>query len=118
MHFQLPPYDHAKLIYCLAGSIKDVLLDLRRGPNYGRTASVELNPAEATMILIPKGIAHGFLSCENASLMVYKTTIEYMPSHDTGIRWDSFDFDWGIEQPVVSERDNLHQKFSDFTSPF
>lgn len=118
LHFQLPPHEHAKAVYCAAGSVLDVLLDLRAGPGYGRVASLTLDARQPTLLMLPPGIAHGFRSLESGSLMVYKTSSEHVPSHDAGVRWDSIDFDWGIRQPVVSARDSQLPRLSDFHSAF
>lgn len=118
MHFQLPPHDHAKLVYCAAGAVEDVLLDLRRGLGYGCVATVTLDAEAPTLVFIPSGVAHGFRSLVDASLMVYKTSTEHAPSHDAGIRWDSFGFDWRCDAPVLSERDRAHPPLAAFASPF
>lgn len=119
MHFQTPPHDHAKLVFCPVGAVLDVLVDLRRGPGFMRVASVVLNAREPAVLVIPRGVAHGFKALTDDSLMVYKTSSEHMPSHDAGIRWDSIDFDWQIESPpVVSARDDAHPSLSTFSSPF
>ena len=118
MHFQVPPHDHVKLVYCPVGAVLDVLLDLRSGPGYGRFASVTLSADDPHVLVIPKGIAHGFRSLTNDSLLIYKTSTEYSQSYDRGIGWDSFGFDWGVDVPVLSERDCAHPEFSSFNTPF
>lgn len=118
MHFQTPPHAHDKLVYCVQGSVDDVLLDLRPGLHYGRTASALLSAETADMILMPKGIAHGFRSLEDNSIMVYKTSSEYALNNDKGIRWDSFGHDWKCGRPELSTRDLSHPTFADFTTPF
>lgn len=121
MHFQTPPYDHQKLVTCFAGRVLDVLVDLRRGsPTYGRHCSLELNGDEPCTVWIPHGLAHGFLSLADNSCVVYKTDSEYAPTHDMGIRWDSFDFHWplSIEQLIISARDQQHPTLAEFNSPF
>ncbi len=118
MHFQLPPHDHVKLVYCPVGTVLDVLVDLRAGPGQGRVASVVLSGDEPAILCIPTGIAHGFKSLSDNSLMVYKTSTEHAPSHDTGIRWDSIGFDWSVDAPIVSARDAAHVTLADFVSPF
>lgn len=118
MHFQAPPYDHSKIVFCPVGEVLDVLLDLRAGPGYGKTASVLIGESQPSLLLIPKGIAHGFHSLRDGSLMIYKTDGEYARSHDLGIRWNSIDFDWGISKPIISERDSKHIHFSSFNTPF
>ena len=118
MHFQLPPHAHEKLIYCPVGSVRDVLVDLRRGPGFGKVASVELTDHNRLQVFIPKGIAHGFSALKDASVLVYKTSTVHAPESDAGIRWDSFDFDWGINFPNLSPRDANHPALGDFDSPF
>jgi len=118
MHFQRPPHDHVKLVYCAAGAVQDVLLDLRKGPGYGRSVAVRLDTDIPRLLFIPKGIAHGFVSLCDGSLMVYKTSTEHAPSHDAGVRFDSFGHDWGCETPILSARDQNHPALADFDSPF
>lgn len=118
MHFQTPPADHAKLVYCAHGAVLDVMLDLRKGPEYGRIAHLQLDSTEPSVLFMPPGIAHGFRSLTDGSLMVYKTSTEHNPAHDAGIRWNSFGFDWGVERPIVSDRDALHPVFADYDSSF
>jgi dTDP-4-dehydrorhamnose 3,5-epimerase len=118
MHFQVPPHDHDKVVYCVTGVVEDVLLDLRKGGNYGCHYSLMLSADEPTLLFIPKGIAHGFKSFTDGSLMVYKTSTEYAPEHDRGIRWDSFGYDWKCPSPIISERDQSHPALANFNSPF
>ena len=119
MHFQKPPHDHMKMVYCPVGSARDVLLDLRTGPGYGRAVEILMTGNDPAVLLIPPGIAHGFLSLEDDTLMVYKTSTEYCASADAGIRWDSFGHDWRLScDPVTSDRDACLGAFCDFVSPF
>lgn len=118
MHFQVPPEDHAKVVYCPVGAVLDVLLDLRAGPTYGKAVGVSLDAREPKLLVIPRGIAHGFLSLTDDSVMVYKTSTEHSPAHDMGLRWDSFGFNWPVENPVLSARDAAHPALADFSSPF
>lgn len=119
MHFQLPPHDHWKLVTCLAGRVLDVALDLRSGPHYGQVVAVELDAAQATQLLIPPGCAHGFavLGNEPATLL-YHTSSEHAPTHDAGIRWDSFGFSWPTTSPILSDRDRQLPAFAEFASPW
>jgi dTDP-4-dehydrorhamnose 3,5-epimerase len=118
MHFQLPPHQHAKIVYCAAGLVRDVLLDLRSGPSQGKAVEVILNATTPSLLFIPAGIAHGFLALADNTLMVYKTSTEHVPTHDAGIRWDSFGFDWGLKEPIISTRDQSHPTLSEFKNPF
>lgn len=119
MHFQTPPHEHAKLVYCAAGAVTDVLLDLRRqSATYGQAIALPLTAESGQVLYIAAGIAHGFVALEAPALMVYNVTSEYAPSHDAGVRWDSFGFDWGVSAPVMSERDRSFPALADFASPF
>lgn len=121
MHFQLPPHDLQKLVYCIQGRVLDVLLDLRTAsPTFGQSCRFELSAANRHVVHIPVGFAHGFLSMEDGSCLVYKTDATHAPDSDSGIRWDSFGFDWPLSgtQPEISKRDLDHPTLSEFKSPF
>lgn len=116
MHFQAPPVDHDKLVTCVAGAVLDVLLDLRPGAGYGRSWGSRLAPGEA--LFIPRGIAHGFLALEPGSTLFYQVTSVHHPDHDLGVRWDSFGFDWGVADPLLSERDRRLPALADLPRVF
>ena len=119
MHFQTPPSDHAKLVYCTAGAIYDVALDLRVGsPTYGLHEVYELSAGASNAVYLPRGIAHGFYVREAPAVMVYHVTSEHNPARDAGIRWDSFGAAWPSSAPIVSQRDSSFVSFDDFESPF
>ena len=119
MHFQTPPYDQNKLVTCLKGSVLDVLLDLRIGsPTFGQNEAFELNEKCIESVFVPTGLAHGFLSLEDNTTMLYNTSSLYAPKSDSGIMWDSFDFDWPCKVPIISKRDSNHPNYKDFLSPF
>lgn len=119
MHFQTPPFDHAKLVYCLQGEVLDVLVDLRVGsPSYGKCASLVLSPHKHNGIYIPPGMAHGFLSLSEGSVLHYKVTSVHSAEHDSGILWNSFGFEWPVDSPIVSDRDKSHPRLADFNSGF
>lgn len=120
MHFQLPPFQHNKLVYVNKGSIIDVVLDLRKAsPTYGKYFTFELNDINCHALYISEGLAHGFLSLEDDTMVTYNQTTCYTPQHDGGIRFDSFGFDWlNCNAPIVSERDTKFLSFTEFKSPF
>lgn len=119
MHFQLPPHDHAKLVYCPIGAVLDVVVDLRVGsPTFKRHISLELSAENAKMLYVPRGLAHGFQSLRDNTIMFYKVTSIYASSHDTGIRFDSFDAPWTAPQPIISARDLNLPALEQFQSPF
>jgi dTDP-4-dehydrorhamnose 3,5-epimerase len=123
MHFQLPPHDHAKLVYCPAGRVLDVIVDLRKNSKtYGEHFSRELSAENRVMLYIPSGFAHGFLALEAGSMMVYQTSTVHAPESDAGIHWESFGFDWPLKaanlSPILSDRDRAFPALADFASPF
>lgn len=119
MHFQVPPHDHVKLVYCPQGRVFDVVLDLRLGsPAFGRFSVFELDEGKANMIYIPSGCAHGFYSFSNTATMVYKVSNVYAPEYDAGLHWNSIGVEWPDKCPVVSERDMSFGGFPDFVTPF
>jgi len=119
MHFQVPPADHAKLVYCISGGICDMALDLRVGsPTFGEHESYELSAEYNNAVYLPRGMAHGFLVRSAPSVVVYQVTSEHSPAHDTGIRWNSFGGTWPQSAPVVSVRDEGLIPFEQFESPF
>jgi dTDP-4-dehydrorhamnose 3,5-epimerase len=119
MHFQVPPADHAKLIYCISGSIHDVALDIRVGsPTFGQHEAYDLAAEHNNAAYLPRGIAHGFFVRSAPAVVVYEVTSEHSPAHDSGIRWDSFGAKWPAITPVVSSRDETLVPFAQYQSPF
>ncbi|MFZ5484202.1 MAG: dTDP-4-dehydrorhamnose 3,5-epimerase [Pseudomonadota bacterium] len=119
LHFQRPPMDHAKLVYCVAGQVQDAVVDLRAGsPTRGCHAWVELSAERGNMLYIPSGLAHGFCVLSESATLVYKVTSPHSPEHDAGIRWDSAGIPWAVDGPILSERDLRHPAFDDFLTPF
>jgi dTDP-4-dehydrorhamnose 3,5-epimerase len=119
MHFQVPPSDHVKLVYCVHGEALDVVLDLRRGsPTYGQADATLLSAERGNYLYIPKGIAHGFCSVSAIATLVYKVSTVHDPRSDTGILWNSFGFDWPVSEPIISARDSNFKSLSEFDSPF
>jgi dTDP-4-dehydrorhamnose 3,5-epimerase len=119
LHFQTPPCDHAKMVFCLAGHVHDVLVDLRIGQStYGCHELLDLDAEKPDLIYIPRGLAHGFLAISQTATMMYLVTSMHSPEHDAGIRWDSCGIDWGVKLPILSERDRQFPRLADFHSPF
>lgn len=119
MHFQHPPYDHAKIVFCTAGSILDVVLDIRKGsPTYGQYVTAHLSANNHMAIYIPSGFAHGFVSLANHTTTFYFVSSENNREADDGILHDSFGFNWPVEHPIVSVRDQQFTSFNNFESPF
>lgn len=119
MHFQLPPFQHHKIVFCPQGSILDVVVDLRKtSATYGQYFSAILSAANHKGLFLPEGCAHGFKSLAEDTLTIYLVSSEYQEDADAGILWNSFGLDWECSDPVISERDQFFQPLSDFHTPF
>lgn len=119
MHFQTPPYDHVKIVYVPSGKIIDVVLDIRKNsPTYGDYFEIELSEENGKILIIPKGLAHGFKSIKDNTNVTYMQTSCYAPENDSGILYDSFGYDWEISNPQLSDRDLSFPDWTTFDSPF
>ena len=119
MHFQNPPHDHVKLVYVIAGSIIDVLIDLRStSATFGQYLAVELSDKNRRGIYIDRGFAHGFLALENNTIVEYHTSTSQNKESEGGVLYNSFGFDWPVVNAIVSNRDLKHTPVSQFKTPF
>jgi dTDP-4-dehydrorhamnose 3,5-epimerase len=113
MHFQKPPAEHSKIVYCTSGVAFDVVLDLRRSsPTYGTHATFELAYDNLFMLYIPTGCAHGFLALVDNTMLFYRVSTQYNPICDTGILWNSFNCAWPAGEKLLSSRDAQLPPFS------
>lgn len=116
LHFQAPPHAQAKLVRVTAGAVLDVCVDLRpNSPTFGKHVRVRLDDVDHDMLYIPAGMAHGFLALENNTVFAYKCSAYYAPQAERTILWNDPDLniDWGIEAPIVSEKDRAGSRFAD-----
>lgn len=119
MHFQLPPQQHSKIVFCPTGAILDVALDLRKhSPTFGQCFSQILSAENHKAFYIPEGFAHGFKALTNDALTYYLVSSEYDKESDAGIAFNSFGFEWDCANPIMSDRDKNFIAFQDFKSPF
>ena len=123
LHFQLPPKGQAKLVRCLSGSIFDVAVDLRRGsPTYGHWLGAELSADNGLQLYIPVGFAHGFVTLEPDTEVLYKVSTYYAPECDRGLAWNdpAIGVNWplGGREPLLSDKDTRQPSLVDFDSPF
>lgn len=119
LHFQVPPHDHAKLVYCSSGEVVDAVVDLRQGsPMFGRSDVFCLSAERANMLYIPRGMAHGFCTVSDSATMHYLVESVYVPESDKGILWDSADIVWPVKAPILSERDAGFPPLAEFETPF
>lgn len=110
LHYQLRPYDQAKLIRVIEGKIFDVALDIRKGSaTYGKWYGIELDSESKTQLFIPKGFAHGFSVLSEIAVILYKVDNIYNKLSERGISLNDpdLDIDWklGNTTPVISEKD-------------
>lgn len=108
MHFQQEPHAEAKLVRCTRGRLYDVALDLRdESPTYGRWVCEELTSNPGEMLFIPPGCAHGYLTLEANTDVLYLTSAPYRPDAASGVRYNdqAFEIDWGAPIVLVSEQD-------------
>jgi dTDP-4-dehydrorhamnose 3,5-epimerase len=114
IHMQKNPKSEDKLVQCIRGSIFDVAIDLRKeSKTYGQTFSKILSWTNKEMVFIPKGVAHGFQSLQDNSVIQYSVSQYYSPKYETGIRWNDpfFHIDWPIEKVIVSEKDSARPDY-------
>jgi dTDP-4-dehydrorhamnose 3,5-epimerase len=113
LHYQLPPHPQGKLVRCVAGSIVDIAVDIRQGsPTFGQWGSAVLSAANRQQLWIPAGFAHGFLSLEDYSEVLYKTTDFWAPDCERSLRWNDpqLAIHWGLDQldlvqPLLASKD-------------
>ncbi|TNE75360.1 MAG: dTDP-4-dehydrorhamnose 3,5-epimerase [Bacteroidetes bacterium] len=123
LHFQLPPYDQAKLVRVISGAVIDVAVDLRKdSPDYGKHYSILLSGENKKQLFVPRGFAHGFVVLENDTIFSYKVDNIYAPEFESGIIWNDPDLsiDWQLNgiTPLLSDKDKELQSFKSFKSPF
>lgn len=114
MHYQRPPHAEAKLVRCTSGAIHDVIIDLRPGsPAFRRHFSALLSAENRTMLYVPEGIAHGFLTLEEGTEVAYQMSAAYSPDHGAGVRFDdpAFGIVWPEPIQVIAERDRTYPDF-------
>jgi dTDP-4-dehydrorhamnose 3,5-epimerase len=112
LHFQRPPFAQDKLVRVVRGSVFDVAVDLRsQSRTYAKWAGLELSARKWNQIFIPKGFAHGFLTLEPETEVIYKVSAHYSPQHEVSIRFD--DDEIVIDWPLRNRRPQLSRKDAD-----
>ena len=121
LHFQNPPFAQGKLVRVIKGSVIDVAVDIRKNSStYGQHYSVELSEENKTAFWIPPGFAHGFVSLEDGTIFTYKCTEVYNKKSEGALVWndETLNINWGVDHPLVSDKDMVAGNFNDFTTQF
>jgi dTDP-4-dehydrorhamnose 3,5-epimerase len=116
MHYQEAPHEETKLVRCIRGAIYDVIIDLRpKSSTYKQSFGVELTSENRKLFCVPKGFAHGYLTLEDNTEVLYQVSQFYAPGAEKGIRWNdpAFELQWPQnENLLISEKDD---NWPDFT---
>ena len=108
MHYQVPPYEEAKLVSCMRGAMYDVIIDLRAdSPTCCQWSAVELTAENYKMLYVPAGFAHGFQTLEDNTVVSYQMSEFYHPECAQGVRWDDpgFGIEWPLTPKIISKKD-------------
>ena len=123
LHFQMPPFAQDKLVRVIRGSILDVAVDLRRSsPTYGKHVSAVISAQDWNQILVPIGFAHGLLTLEPDTEVLYKVTNYYSPQHDLGLLWNdpALAIAWPVSEAdaILSAKDKVQPRLADLPAYF
>lgn len=121
LHYQLPPAEQGKLIGVVRGEIFDVAVDIRRGsPTFGHWVGRRLDDADAAMLWIPAGFAHGYAVLSEMADVSYKVTGTFQPDLARGLAWDDpeLGIEWPISDPVLSDADRKQPSFAECETTF
>lgn len=115
LHYQAAPYEEVKLVRCTRGSIYDVIIDLRENSKtFQQWFGAELSEENGISLYIPEGFAHGFITLQADSEVLYQMDRVYEPAAARGIRWDDslFDIDWTADVVCISDKDANLEKLA------
>lgn len=123
LHFQIPPHAQDKLVRCGRGALLDVAVDIRHGSDtFGQHVAVHLSAENGRQLLVPKGFAHGFLTLQPDTEIVYKCTDYYAPDCDAGICWNdpALGINWGVgaDDAILSDKDTVLPLLADLPAYF
>ncbi len=114
MHYQISPYEEAKLVHCTKGKIFDVIIDLRsKSETFKEWIGIELCSESHMMFYVPEGFAHGFQTLEDNTEVFYQMSEFYIPEYARGVRWDdpSFQIKWPLKSTIISRNDLSYPPF-------
>jgi dTDP-4-dehydrorhamnose 3,5-epimerase len=108
LHYQAPPHGETKLVRCTRGAVFDVIVDLRpASATYLGTCAVTLTEDNRDALYVPEGCAHGFLTLEDETEILYQMSDAHVRGAARGVRWDdpAFAIVWPSVPEVIAERD-------------
>ena len=111
MHYQNAPFSETKFIRVIRGAVLDIAIDIRKGsPTFLQHIAIELSEANHRCILIPEGFAHGFITLQDNTELIYHHTEYYAPGHEAGLRWDddALGIDWPLTPSALSDKDLIY----------
>jgi len=114
MHYQPAPWAETKVVRVVRGRIFDVAVDLRRGsPSHWHWTGAELSAENGRALIIPEGVAHGFITLEPDTDVLYQISPAYQPGHEAGVRWNdpAFGIKWPLQPSLISERDAAYPDY-------
>jgi dTDP-4-dehydrorhamnose 3,5-epimerase len=114
LHYQPAPHAEVKLVRCVRGRIFDVAVDLRPdSPTHRRWTAAELSAENARALLIPEGVAHGFLTLEADTDVLYQIAPKFEPGREAGVRWNdpAFAIAWPFPPMLISDRDAAYPDY-------
>jgi len=114
MHYQVAPHEESKIVWCIRGTILDVVLDLRpQSPTFHRWHAATLSDETFEGLFIPKGCAHGFLTLTDDVVVQYEISEYYHPESARGVRYDdpAFRIAWPFAPTVLSPRDQSYPSY-------
>jgi len=115
MHLQVGEFACEKIISIIQGKVHDVILDIRENSStYGKYFDIILDEKNPKALYIPIGCAHGYKVLTNNSIVMYMATQPHVANDDLGIKYDSFGFNWQIDNPILSEKDKNLPRFGEY----
>lgn len=114
MHYQIAPYEEAKLLRCTKGRAFEVMIDLRpKSKTFMQWIDFELSAENYKMLYVPEGFALGTQTLEDNTELFYQMSQVYAPKYAHGIRWDdpAFKISWPLKPTIISKKDLVYSPF-------
>jgi dTDP-4-dehydrorhamnose 3,5-epimerase len=107
MHYQSQPFEEKKIVSCVKGLIYDVVLDIREdSETYGKWQAFILSDNLEYSLHVPKGVAHGFQTLVDNTIVHYMISTPYSKNHSCGVSYKKFNIDLPLKITNISEKDD------------